>query len=33
MLKVIDNSGGWAFCCRVRNPDGTALDGLKVEAK
>jgi len=33
MLKVVDNEGGWAFCCRVRRPDGTALEGLKVEAK
>ncbi|MBL7153119.1 MAG: HEAT repeat domain-containing protein [Phycisphaerae bacterium] len=33
MLKVIDNSGGWAFGCRVRKPDGSALDGLKFEAK
>ncbi len=33
LLKVIDNSGGWAFCCRVRKPDGSALDGLKIEAK
>ena len=33
MLKVVDNEGGWAFCCRVRKPDGSNLDGLKVEAK
>jgi hypothetical protein len=33
MLKVVDNEGGWAFCCRVREPDGSTLDGLKVEAK
>jgi len=33
MLKVVDNEGGWGFCCRVRKPDGSALDGLKVEAK
>lgn len=33
MLKVVDNEGGWAFCCRVRKPDGTVLKGLKVEAK
>ena len=33
MLKVVDHEGGWAFCCRLRDPDGAALDGLKVEAK
>jgi HEAT repeat protein len=32
LLKVTDNSGGWAFCCRIRKPDGSALDGLKIEA-
>jgi len=32
MLKVIDNSGGWAFCCRIRKPDGSAIEGLKFEA-
>ena len=32
MLKVTDNEGGWAFCCRVRTRDGSALDGLKVQA-
>jgi hypothetical protein len=31
MLKVVDQQGGWAFCCRIRKPDGTALDGWKVE--
>jgi len=33
MLKVIDHTGGWAFSCRIRKPDGSALEGLKVEAK
>jgi hypothetical protein len=33
LLKVIDHEGGWAFCCRVRKPDGSTLEGLKVEAK
>lgn len=33
MLKVVDHEGGWTFCCRVRKPDGSSLDGLKVEAK
>jgi HEAT repeat protein len=33
LLKVVDHEGGWAFCCRVRQPDGGAIEGLKVEAK
>lgn len=33
LLKVVEHEGGWGFCCRVRKPDGSALDGLKVEAK
>jgi len=33
VLKVVDHEGGWQFCCRVRRPDGGAIDGLKVEAK
>ncbi|MCG8450905.1 MAG: HEAT repeat domain-containing protein [Pirellulales bacterium] len=32
MLKVVDHQGGWAFGCRLRKPDGTALDGLRIEA-
>jgi len=32
-LKVVDHEGGWAFCCRVRRPDGGVLEALKVEAK
>ena len=33
MLKVVDFEGGWVVGCRVRKPDGTAIEGLKVEAK
>jgi serine/threonine protein kinase len=33
MLKVIDHSGDWGFCCRIRKPDGKPLRGLKIEAK
>jgi len=33
MLKVIDYSGDWGFCCRIRKPDGTTLNGLTIEAK
>ena len=32
MLKVVDQRGGWVAACRIRKPDGTALEGLKVEA-
>jgi hypothetical protein len=32
LLKVINYEAGWAFCFRLRKPDGTALDGMKVEA-
>ena len=31
LLKVVNGGGNWGFCCRVRKPDGSALDGLKVE--
>jgi hypothetical protein len=31
MLKVVDQQGGWVFCCRIRKPDGTAMEGLRVE--
>ena len=33
MLKVVDQQGGWVGACRIRKPDGTALKGLKYEAK
>ncbi len=32
MLKVINNGGGWEAACRIRKPDGTAIDGLRFEA-
>jgi len=31
LLKVVDNSGQWEFCCRVRKPDGSAIEGLKIK--
>ena len=31
-LKVVDHEGGWAFCCRVRRPEGSALEELEVKA-
>lgn len=33
VLKVVDNSGGWAFGCRIRKADGDEIEGLKIEAK
>jgi len=33
MAKVVDHSGGWEFCCRIRKSDGSALDGLRIEAQ
>lgn len=33
MLKVVDGEGGWSFCCRVRAADGSALEGLRFEAR
>lgn len=32
MLEIIEHEGGWGFCCRVRQRDGTAVPDLKVEA-
>jgi len=33
LLKVTNRSGGWGFCCRISQPDGAALEGLKIEAQ
>jgi hypothetical protein len=30
-VKVVNRGGGWGFACRIRQPDGSAVDGLKVE--
>jgi hypothetical protein len=32
LLKIVNRSGGWGFSCRVRQLDGSALEGLKAEA-
>lgn len=32
MLKVVDHEGGWVFAARIRSAEGTALEGLKVQA-
>ena len=33
LLKVTNAGGGWGCACRFRQPDGSPLDDLKVEAK
>ncbi len=33
LLKVTNAGGGWAFSCRIRQRDGSELEGLKFEAK
>lgn len=32
LLKVTQNNQGWAFCARVRNPDGSHIEGLQYES-
>jgi hypothetical protein len=31
LLKITQNNQGWEFCVRVRNPDGSHLDGVRCE--
>ncbi len=31
LVKVADHGGGWEFGGRVRRPDGTELEGLKIQ--
>ncbi|MBE0535560.1 MAG: HEAT repeat domain-containing protein [Phycisphaerae bacterium] len=33
MLKVVDHEGGWQFCCRIRKPDGSAIENLTIHAE
>ena len=33
LLKVTNQGGGWGFGCRVRQPDGAAMEDLKFEAQ
>ena len=33
LVKVVNSGGGWGAACRVRQPDGAALEGLKFEAR
>ena len=30
LLKVTQGAGEWSACCRIRAPDGAALDGVTV---
>jgi hypothetical protein len=32
LLKVTQNNLGWEFCAKLLKPDGSHLDGLKVES-
>ena len=31
LMKIIQSSGGWGFCLRVTNPDGSPMRGLRVK--
>jgi len=33
MLKVINGGGSWGFCCAVKAPDESLIDGLKFKAE
>jgi len=33
MLKVVDHEGGWQFCCRIRKPDGSAIENVKIQGE
>ena len=33
ILKVVNTSGPWGLCCRIRGRDGNPVDGLKIESK
>jgi hypothetical protein len=33
LLKVVDHEGGWQFCCRIRKPDGSAIENLRFQAE
>ncbi len=32
LLKITQNNQGWEFCARLRQPDGSHLDGLQFDA-
>jgi HEAT repeat protein len=31
LAKVINDGGAWAFCCRIRDPEGASLQGLTLD--
>ena len=31
LLKVVNGGGGWAACARLRQPDGSHVEGLKID--
>ncbi len=33
LMKIVDNSGQWAFCLRIVKPDGSVLEGLRVSVE
>jgi len=33
LMKIVDNSGHWAFCLRIVKPDGSILEGLRVSTE
>ncbi|UCD29722.1 MAG: HEAT repeat domain-containing protein [Planctomycetota bacterium] len=33
LLKITQGGGNWGFCCAVKAPDGSILDGLKFKAE
>ena len=33
LMKIVDNSGQWAFCLRIVKPDGSVLEGLRVSTE
>jgi hypothetical protein len=32
LLKITQNNLGWEFCARIRNADGSHLDGLRCDS-
>ena len=32
LLKITQNNQGWEFCARVRNPDGSHLEGVRCDS-
>jgi hypothetical protein len=33
LLKITNRGDGWGFSCRIRQPDGTALENLRIQAE